>query len=141
MWTMNKWIVVASYLFLLPLQTVAIVFKNNGDMTCGYPVVIEVNNATCNGSEYCQFGDTMIVNGQIELQANLPSSEMKVTTVACFMGMKYFCKTYTETMNVCTKLGVSDNNDGTACPNAGSFYFGSSVKLPAYPNYNLGSGK
>lgn len=141
MWTTNKWLIAASYLLILPLQTAATVFTYGKDANCSYPVTIVVNNVTCNGNEYCQFGNTMDISGRIDLQANLPSSEMLVTTDVCFMGMKYFCKTYNTSLNVCNALGVTDYNDGTPCPNAGSFYFTSHVNIPGYSGFSFGSGK
>jgi hypothetical protein len=116
-------------------------FKNNGDMTCTSPVDIFVKSMTCDDSEFCHFGDVMDVNGLITLEENLPAAEMCVTTQACFMGVSFMCKTSNETINVCNALGVSDSNDGTACPNAGTFYFGSTVQIPGKWNMNLGTGK
>lgn len=140
--TMKKCLAVASYLLLLPLQSGATYFANNGTMTCTYPVTVTVNEMTCADTEYCSFGDEMSVYGSLTLEENLPSYEMCVTTKICFMGYSWLCKRNVNvTTNVCNSLGVSDSLDGTPCPNAGTFDFGSTVQVPGRPSVNLGSGE
>jgi hypothetical protein len=149
---MNKFILAASILLvaLLDQQFVsATYFVNNGDANCTYPVSLTVSDISCYTtgdeeeeekfeSEYCTFGDNMFISGEITLEENLPSSEMCVTTKVCLFG--YVCRTYKETMDVCNAVGVSNEADGTACPNAGTFYFGSTAKIPGRPFMKLGSG-
>ena len=146
---MNKFLLATSILLvaLLDLQQVsATYFVNNGDANCTYPVSLTVSDISCymeDGddkveSDYCTFGDNMFVSGEITLEENLPSSEMCVTTKVCLFG--YVCRTYKETMDVCNAVGVSNEADGTACPNAGTFYFGSTAKIPGRPFMKLGSG-
>jgi hypothetical protein len=133
-------------------QVTATYFVNNGDANCTYPVSLTVNSISCYAHEkttdddsaaaderdYCTFGDHMFVSGEITLEENLPSSEMCVTTKVCVLG--YVCRTYKETMDVCNALGVSNEADGTACPNAGTFYFGSTSKIPGRQFMKFGSG-
>jgi hypothetical protein len=149
---MNKFLATVSLLLvaLLDQQHVsATYFVNNGDANCTYPVTLTVSDISCyttaadkdygeNKTEYCTFGDNMFVSGEITLEENLPSSEMCVTTKVCLLG--YVCRTYKETMDVCNAVGVSNEADGTACPNAGTFYFGSTAKIPGRPFMKLGSG-
>jgi hypothetical protein len=153
---MNKFLLTASILLatLLDQQQVsATYFVNNGDANCTYPVSLTVSDISCYTtssdaeegededkveSEYCTFGDHMFISGEITLEENLPSSEMCVTTKICLFG--YICRTYKETMDVCNAVGVSNEADGTACPNAGTFYFGSTAKIPGRPFMKLGSG-
>jgi hypothetical protein len=138
---MTKCGVVAAFLLLVPLQVEATYFQYNGDFNCTYPVTVEVDKMSCGGTAYCSFGDQMNVYGSMTLEENLPSSTMCVTSKTCFMGLSWLCKRYTEEMNVCNALGVSGDYDGTPCPNAGAFYFGSTVELPPKPFMSLGSGK
>lgn len=156
---MNKFLVTVSLLLIALLeqqQVSATYFVNNGDANCTYPVSLTVSDISCyttssvatdeeeedeDGnveSEYCTFGDNMFISGEITLEENLPSSEMCVTTKVCLFG--YICRTYKETMDVCNAVGVSNEADGTACPNAGTFYFGSTAKIPGRPFMKLGSG-
>lgn len=137
---MKPYFALASFLLLLPLQAGATIFQNNGDLNCTYPVTLSAESITCNDTEYCHFGDEMSIYGSMTLEENLPSSTMCVTTSICFMG-SFVCKTYKKTTNICNAVGVSSQNDGTACPNAGSFSFGSTVKLPGNGFFNFGSGK
>lgn len=133
---------VSLLLVLLLSNTVGAAYiKYNGDFNCSYPVMVTVDSMTCDGEEYCRFGDEMDVSGSMTLEENLPSSEMCVTTKACLLGLDWMCKTYKETMNVCNAVGISGDYDGTPCPNAGAFFFGSTVQLPGKPNYAIGSGK
>lgn len=148
---MNTILVTA--LLLLIQQTSATYFVNNGDANCTYPVSLTVSEISCyttdgdagegdegkTESEYCTFGDHMFISGEITLEENLPSSEMCVTTKICLL--QYMCRTYKETMDVCNAVGVSNEADGTACPNAGTFYFGTTAKIPGRPFMKLGSGK
>ena len=149
---MNKLLVIASVILAAlmdqPLVS-ATYFVNNGDANCTYPVSLTVSEISCSASssnmeegeesDYCTFGDNMFISGEITLEENLPSSEMCVTTKVCLFG--YVCRTYKETMDVCNAVGVSNEADGTACPNAGTFYFGSTAKIPGRPYMKLGSGK
>jgi hypothetical protein len=137
-------------ILLLSAQPVASTyFKNNGDANCSYPVSVTVDQVTCGandsdnsaGSEYCTFGDTMFIAGEMTLQETLPTSEMCATTKVCFLGVSFLCRTYKETLDFCNAVGVSNEADGTACPNAGTFYFGTSLKVPGRSYLNLGSGK
>jgi hypothetical protein len=141
---------VTAYLLLVSAQLVAgTYFVNNGDANCTYPVSASINDISCsNGSEnrtvdasFCTFGDTMFISGEITLEESLPSSDMCVTTKLCFFGVDFLCTSSTKTMDVCNAVGVSNENDGTACPNAGTFYFGTSTKVPWKPYIRLGSGK
>jgi hypothetical protein len=142
MWTMNKCLVaVASFLLLLPLQTGATYFKNNDDLTCTYPVTVETASMACGESELCGFGDELTVSGSMILAENLDSSEMCVTTKICAMGSSWVCKTEKNKVDICNAVGLSNSYDGTPCPNAGEFYFGSTVTLPGRSFMNLGSGK
>lgn len=154
---MNKFLVTVSLLLIAlhkQQQVSATYFVNNGDANCTYPVSLTVSDISCYTteaaatdeeeedekieSEYCTFGDNMFISGEITLEENLPSSEMCVTTKVCLFG--YVCRTYKETMDVCNAVGVSNEADGTACPNAGTFYFGSTAKIPGRPFMKLGSG-
>lgn len=137
-------------LFLLSARLgTATYFINNGDATCSYPVSVTVEQITCGTgdgenkveSEYCTFGDTMFIAGEMTLQETLPTSEMCATTKVCFLGVSFLCRTYKETLDFCNAVGVSNEADGTACPNAGTFYFGTSLKVPGRSYLNLGSGK
>ena len=151
---MNKFLTSVSLLLIAILEqqhVSATYFVNNGDANCTYPVSLTVTDISCYTSssavddgenkvesEYCTFGDNMFISGEITLEENLPSSEMCVTTKLCVLG--YICRTYKETMDVCNAVGVSNEADGTACPNAGTFYFGSTAKIPGRPFMKLGSG-
>ena len=139
---MNKCLRIASYLLLLAVQSGATIIQNNGDMNCTYPVSMTVDSISCNNeTDYCHLGDTMSVYGTITLEENLPSSVMCATTKVCFKGYSFACRTYKKQMNVCHAVGVSDSYDGTACPNAGTFDFGSTVKIPGRSGWSFGSGK
>jgi hypothetical protein len=145
---MNKLLVAAYLLLVSAQQVVATYFVNNGDANCTYPVTVAVNEVTCGAAEdetvesqYCTFGDTMFISGEMTLEENLPTSEMCVTTKMCFFGISFLCKTSKETLDICNAVGVSNEADGTACPNAGTFYFGTSLKIPGRPYMKLGSGK
>jgi hypothetical protein len=143
---MNK-LLIASLAILGSVQHVtATYFVNNGDANCTYPVTATVSSIVCSTgedenkveSEYCTFGDSMFISGEMTLEEDLPSSEMCVTTKLCLLS--YVCRTYKETMDVCNAVGVSNEADGTACPNAGTFYFGTTAKIPGKPYMKLGSG-
>lgn len=140
-------------LVLIVEQATATYFVNNGDANCTYPVTVSVKSVSCytvnynqeeateenTETEYCTFGDHMFISGEMTLEENLPDSEMCVTTKVCVLG--FVCRTYKETMDVCNAVGVSNEADGTACPNAGTFYFGTSAKIPGKSYLKLGSGK
>lgn len=119
----------------------ATLFRYDNDLHCSYPADVTAYAAKCNGG-LCAFGDTVDVYGAITLAENLPSYEMCVETKVCLLGIGFACKKYKrDNVNVCHALGVSSQNDGTACPNAGSFYFESHVPLPGTGEINLGSGE
>jgi hypothetical protein len=122
-------------------QSSATLFRYDNDLQCSYPADVTTYMAKCNGG-LCAFGDTIDVIGAITLVENLPSYEMCVETKVCLLGIGFVCKTYKrDYVNVCHALGVSSQADGTACPNAGSFYFNSKVTLPGTGETNLGSGE
>jgi hypothetical protein len=119
----------------------ATLFRYDDDLQCSYPADATAYVAKCNGG-LCAFGDMLDVYGAITLKENLPSYEMCVETKVCLLGIGFACKSYKrEKVNVCNALGVSSQNDGTACPNAGSFYFESHVALPGTGEISLGSGE
>ena len=142
---MNTWQITIYLLLASTQRAVATYFSYNGDANCTYPVTVSVNQVSCgagdtasSSGDYCTFGDTMFISGEMTLEETLPSSEMCVTTKVCLFG--YICRTYKETMDVCNAVGVSNEADGTACPNAGTFYFGSTAIIPGRPFMKLGSG-
>jgi hypothetical protein len=147
-------IVFVLIVFILDPVT-ATYFVSNGDANCTYPVTVSVKSVSCytvgyntdedgamveerSTTDYCTFGDNMFISGEMTLEENLPDSEMCVTTKVCVLG--FVCRTYKETMDVCNAVGVSNEADGTACPNAGTFYFGTSAKIPGKSYIKLGSG-
>ena len=119
-------------------------FRYQDNAKCESPISLSVTSFACGGEDdgdnICDFGGFLEASGTLTASEDLPE-ESCLTLKTCFMGMSFFCKTYTEeSTNLCDALNL-ESTDGAECPSAGEYTFDGSMEIPSPTGMNLGSGK
>ncbi len=118
-------------------------FRYQDNASCESPVSLSVDSFACGGEEdgddVCNFGGSLEVTGTLSATEDFPEQSC-LTLKTCFMGINFFCRSYTETANLCESLQLQ-STDGARCPSAGEYTFTGNMKIPSPNLMNLGSGK
>ncbi|GAX12761.1 hypothetical protein FisN_15Hh240 [Fistulifera solaris] len=117
-------------------------FRYQDNASCESPVSLSVDSFACGGEEdgddVCNFGGSLEVTGTLSATEDFPEQSC-LTLKTCFMGINFFCRSYTETANLCESLQLQ-STDGARCPSAGEYTFTGNMKIPSPNLMNLGSG-
>lgn len=130
---------VLTFLSLVPLVSGgSTCFKYNDDFSCGRgPVSLSVSSLSCGDSDVCDFGDRVEIAGTATINDDV-SSGLCMSVEACFMGMRWFCESFEESVDLCDQLEME--SDTYTCPEQGEYSFQTELKLPNVKSKYLGSG-
>lgn len=117
-------------------------FRYQENAQCNSPVSISVSSFTCGDEDsdnVCDFGGQLDASGTMTLSEDIPEQSC-LTLKTCFMGISFFCRSYTETANLCDALQLQSVDGSSKCPSAGEYSFVGDMKIPTPGAVNLGSG-
>lgn len=118
-------------------------FRYQDNAECESPVSLSVDSFTCGdeeGEKVCDFGGQLEASGTLTTSEDLPE-ESCLTLKTCFMGMSFFCRSYTETIDLCDDLNLESTDGSTKCPSAGEYSFTGNLEIPSENTMSYGSGK
>lgn len=117
-------------------------FRYQDNAQCESPVSLSVSSFACgdeDGDGVCDFGGQLDASGTLSASEDLPEQSC-LTLKTCFMGINFFCRSYTETTNLCDALNLESTDGSSKCPSAGEYSFTGNMKIPNPNVVNLGSG-